>query len=57
MTVCLADANESYETILAAWDENVLRLAADEQEQLREEALKTAAERRGKKVSAAAEAF
>ena len=45
MTVCLAGANDTYETVLAAWDENVLRLAADEQEQLREEAIKTAAEK------------
>ena len=57
VTVCLAGANETYETVLSAWDENVLRLAADEQEQLREEALKAAAEKRGAKVSAAAEAF
>ena len=32
-------------------------LAADEQEQLREEARKTAAEKRGKRVSDAADAF
>ena len=57
VTVCLAGANETYETVLAAWDENVLRLAADEQEQLREEARKTAAEKRGKRVSDAADAF
>ena len=57
VTVCLAGANETYETVLSAWDENVLRLAADEQEELREEALKAAAEKRGAKVSAAAEAF
>ena len=57
VTVCLAGATENYETVLSAWDENVLRLAADEQEQLREEALKAAAEKRGAKVSAAAEAF
>ena len=57
VTVCLAGANETYETVLSAWDENVLRLAADEQEQLREEALKAAAQKRGEKVSAAADAF
>ena len=57
VTVCLAGANETYETVLSAWDENVLRLAADEQEELREEALKAAAQKRGEKVSAAAEAF
>ena len=55
--MCLAGANETYETVLSAWDENVLRLAADEQEQLREEALKAAAQKRGEKVSAAADAF
>ena len=57
VTVCLAGANDTYETVIEAGDENMLRLAADEQEQLREEAIKTAAERRGQKVNAAAEAF
>ena len=57
VAVCLADANDTYETVIEAGDENVLRLAADEQEQLREEARKNAAERRGQKVNAAAEAF
>ena len=57
VAVCLADANDTYETVIEAGDENMLRLAADEQEQLREEARKNAAERRGQKVNAAAEAF
>ena len=57
VTVCLAGANDTYETVIEAGDENMLRLAGDEQEQLREEARKTAAERRGQKVSAAADAF
>ena len=57
VTVCLAGATESYETVIAARDENILRLAADEQEQLREEALKSAAERRNVRVNAAADAF
>ena len=57
VAVCLADANDTYETVIEAGDENVLRLAADEQEQLREEARKNAAERRGQKVNAAADAF
>ncbi len=57
VTVCLAGANDTYETVIEAGDENVLRLAADEQEQLRDEARKNAAARRGKKVSDAAEAF
>ena len=57
VTVCLAGANDTYETVIEAGDENMLRLAADEQEQLREEARKNAAERRGQKVNAAAEAF
>ena len=57
VAVCLAGANETYETVIEAGDENVLRLAADELDQLREEARKNAAERRGQKVNAAAEAF
>ena len=57
VTVCLAGANDTYETVIEAGDENMLRLAADEQEQLREEARKNAAERRGQKVNAAADAF
>ncbi len=57
VAVCLAGANETYETVIEAGDENVLRLAADEQEQLREEARKNAAEKRVKRVSDAADAF
>ncbi|MCQ2392179.1 MAG: hypothetical protein MJ240_12220 [Kiritimatiellae bacterium] len=57
VTVCLTGATESYETVVAAWDEGVLRKAGDEYEQLREEARKNAAARRNKKVDAAADAF
>ena len=57
VTVCLSDANDTYETVIEAGDENMLRLAANEKEQLREEARKNAAERRNQKVNAAADAF
>ena len=57
VTACLAGASRSYETILAGWDENVLIEAAEETQAIREEARKTAAEKRANRVSEAAEAF
>ena len=57
VTICLAGANDTYETVIEAGDENMLRLAVDEKEQLREAARKNAAERRRQKVNAAADAF
>lgn len=57
VTACLAGASRNYETIVAGWDNNLLTTAADETEELREEARKTAAEKRNRRVSDAAEAF
>jgi len=57
VTACLVGASRDYETIVVAWDDALLTKAADETEQLREEARKTAAEKRKSRVSAAAEAF
>ena len=57
VTVCLSGATESYETVVAAWDEAILRRAVEEYEALREEARKNAAARRSQKVDAAADAF
>ena len=54
---CLADASQSYSTIIVAWDDAVGSQAVQEKEEQREAARKTAAERRGKRVSAAADAF
>ena len=53
----LARASRDYETVLCGWDNNQLVTAADETEALREEARKTAAEKRNRRVSDAAEAF
>lgn len=54
---CLTEASQSYGTILVAWDDAVGSQAVQEREELREAARKTAAEKRGQRVSAAAEAF
>ena len=55
--VCLAGASADYQTVVAAWDESVLGVAAEEQESLRAEARKAAAEKRNRRVSDAADAF
>ena len=57
VTACLAGASQNYETVVAAWDDAIGSQAVQEKDEIREEARKTAAERRGKRVSAAAEAF
>ena len=57
VTACLAGSSRTYETVLVGWDNNLLTVAADETEALREEARKTAAEKRNRRVSDAADAF
>ena len=57
VTACLAGASRNYETIIAGWDNALLTVAADETEELREEARKSAAEKRNRRVSDAAAAF
>ena len=57
VTACLAGCSSDYETVLVAWDEAVLAAGAEEDEVLRREARKTAAERRRTRVSEAADAF
>ena len=57
VTACLAGASRDYETVVAAWDDAMLTVAADETEAIRAEARKNAAERRKTRVSAAADAF
>ena len=57
VTACLAGASQSYETVIAAWDDAIGSQAVQEKDEIREEARKSAAERRGKRVSAAASAF
>ena len=53
----LAGASRDYETVVGAWDDAMLTVAADETEAIRAEARKNAAERRKTRVSAAADAF
>ncbi len=57
VTACLAGASDTYETVLAGWDETVLKMAADENEARREAARKAAAESRNRRVRDAADAF
>jgi len=57
VTACLAGASRDYETVVAAWDETLLRTAADETEAIRAEARKNAAEKRSVRVNDAADAF
>ena len=54
---CLSGATHDYETVLAAWDEDVLKTAGEEYEAMREEARKSAKESRKRRVSEAADAF
>ena len=57
VTACLAGASRDYETVLVAWDDALLTAAADETEAIRAEVRKTAAERRSRRVTDAADAF
>ena len=57
VTACLAHATRDYETVVCAWDDAMLTMAADETEAIREEARKSAAEKRKARVSDAASAF
>ena len=54
---CLADATQSYGTVIVAWDDAVGSQAVQEKDELREAARKTAAEKRGQRVNAAVDAF
>ena len=57
VTVCLAGASDDYETVISAWDNSVARLAAQEREAMREEALRNAREKRSRRVEEAQSAF
>ena len=57
VTAALEGATRDYETVVVAWDENMLRAAAEEAEEIRREARKNAADRRRSQVNDAAEAF
>ena len=57
VTACLADASRDYGTVLVAWDDALLTTAADETEEIRREARKSAAEKRKAQVDDAASAF
>lgn len=57
ITTCLSGASSSYETLIVAWDDTLLTMAADETEAIRAEVRKAAAEKRSLRVNDAAEAF
>ena len=57
ITTCLSGASADYGTIIVAWDDALLTVAADETEAIRAEARKTAAEKRSLRVNDAADAF
>ncbi len=57
ITACLSGASRDYETVLVAWDDALLTTAADETEQIRVEARRSAAEKRKTRVTDAADAF
>lgn len=57
VAACLAGATRDYETMLVAWDDEILSLAAEETDSIRREARKAAVERRRHRVDDAAEAF
>ena len=57
VTACLAGASRDYETVLVGWDDAMLTEAANETEELREEARKNAREKRNARVKDAADAF
>ena len=57
VTACLAGASRDYETVLVAWDDALLTVAADETEEIRAEARKAARDRRKAQVDDAASAF
>jgi hypothetical protein len=57
VSACLAGATRDYETMLVAWDDEILALAADETDSIRRDARKAAAERRRHRVDDAADAF
>ena len=57
VTACLAGASRDYETVVVGWDDALLTTAADETEEIRQEARKAALEKRRSRVSDAAEAF
>ena len=57
LRICLAGANSKYETIIVAWDKDVLADAILETEAIREEARKAAVEKRNSRVKDAADAF
>ena len=57
VVACLAGASRDYETIVAAWDDAMLTVAADEVEEIRREARKNAAEKRVRRVQEAADTF
>ncbi len=57
VSICLVDASDDYETVIAAWDDAAARLARDEYRELRDAAYRQAVEQRNNRVQEAANAF
>ncbi len=57
VTVCLAGASQDYQTVISAWDNEFVKLADIEQEELLKEARKAAADRRDQQVKDATDVF
>ncbi len=57
VSICLVGASDSYETVIAAWDDAAARLARDEYRELRDAAYRAAVEARAARVKDAESAF
>lgn len=57
VTVCLAGASQDYQTVIAAWDDDIVRQADEEADMLRREARKAAAAQREQQIKDAASIF
>ncbi len=57
VTACLSGASRDYETVVAAWDDTLLSLAADETNVVREGARKATEEKRNQQISDTATSF
>lgn len=57
VSACLTGASQSYETVVVAWDDALLTVAADEAEAVRAEARKAAAKKRSQWVKETVDAF
>jgi hypothetical protein len=57
VSLCLTDASDDYETVIAAWDDEAARLGVCELREMRDEAFRKSVEERQKAVKAASDVF